>query len=220
MYLSGCTYMYYRNIQYLLEHPPSSFPSGISLFEVDSTEHVRQYEDVDALSVFHYREPIRGQPPAFLQCGGFVYPLLRGSSPVLKAGERTYMFPELRKEGVCVGWGGWGCVCVQCVCHCVCMHVWGRVCVYNFILAYQCLHFREFSLAQTHSASSSLTVTVPPPPPPDGSVVGVVLGGASQEQLQQLDQLLAELGSLHTSTHMYTETGLPPPMLYTWVIVH
>ena len=107
---------------------------------------------------------------------------------------------------------------VKNVCGTVCVYVYAcvgaSVCLY--VLAYQCLHFRELSLAQTHSASSSLTVTAPP----DGSVVGVVLGGASQEQLQQLDQLLAELGSLHTSTHMYTETGLPPPMLYTWVIVH
>ncbi len=66
---------------------------------MDRRDHVRRYEDADALSVFKYREPMEGQPPAFLQCGGFVYPLVKGTSPVLKTGERTYMFPELRGEG-------------------------------------------------------------------------------------------------------------------------
>ncbi len=66
---------------------------------MDSRDHVRRYEDADALSVFKYREKIEGQPPAFLQCGGFVYPLVRGKSPILKSGERMYMFPELRGEG-------------------------------------------------------------------------------------------------------------------------
>jgi len=61
---------------------------------------VRRYEDVDALSVFRYRDPPQGQPPAFIQCGGFVYPLVRGSSPVLKSCDRMYTFPDLRGEGV------------------------------------------------------------------------------------------------------------------------
>ena len=71
---------------------------------------MRRYEDADALSVFKYREEIEGQPPAFLQCGGFVYPLVKGKSPILKSGERMYMFPELRGEGGCGSseWGGGG----------------------------------------------------------------------------------------------------------------
>jgi len=57
-----------------------------------------KYEDADALSVFRYCESIPGQPPAFLQCGGFVYPLVPGRSPVLKASDHVYMFPELKGE--------------------------------------------------------------------------------------------------------------------------
>lgn len=73
--------------------------TGIGLFQVDKNEHVVQYEDADTFSIFHYREKIEGQPPAFLQCGVFVYPLVPGKSPVFKASERMYVFPELRNEG-------------------------------------------------------------------------------------------------------------------------
>ena len=73
--------------------------ADIALFEVDSKEHVRNFEDVDAISVFQYREKIKGQPPAFLQCGGFVYPLIPGKSPILKTSDKIYMFPELRNDG-------------------------------------------------------------------------------------------------------------------------
>ncbi len=72
---------------------------GIDLFEVDGDDHIRKYSDVDAFSVFQYRLKIEGQPPAFLQCGGFVYPLIPGKSPILKSGERMYMFPDLKSEG-------------------------------------------------------------------------------------------------------------------------
>ena len=60
---------------------------------------MRKYEDVDAFSIFKYEEQIEGQPPAFLQCGGFIYPLIPGGSPILKSGERMYMFPNLKNEG-------------------------------------------------------------------------------------------------------------------------
>ena len=60
---------------------------------------MRKFEDVDALSVFQYKEKIKGQPPAFLQCGGFVYPLIPGKSPILKTGDKVYMFPELKNDG-------------------------------------------------------------------------------------------------------------------------
>ena len=73
--------------------------AGIGLFEVDGKDNVRKYNDADALTVFKYRSKIEGQPPAFLQCGGFVYPLLPGKSPILKSGDKTYAFPELRSEG-------------------------------------------------------------------------------------------------------------------------
>ena len=60
---------------------------------------MRKFEDVDAINVFQYREKIKGQPPAFLQCGGFVYPLIPGKSPVLKTSDKVYMFPELKSDG-------------------------------------------------------------------------------------------------------------------------
>lgn len=60
---------------------------------------MKKYEDVDAMSVFRYRESIPGQPPAFLQCGDFVYPLVPGKSPVLKGSDHVYMFPELKGKG-------------------------------------------------------------------------------------------------------------------------
>ena len=75
------------------------FVAGIGLFEVDQKDHVRKYNDADALTVFKYRTVIEGQPPAFLQCGGFMYPLIPGKSPILKSGDHMYMFPELRGEG-------------------------------------------------------------------------------------------------------------------------
>ena len=40
-----------------------------------------------------------GQPPAFVQCGDFIYPLIPGKSPVLRRdGYKVYMFPELSGE--------------------------------------------------------------------------------------------------------------------------
>lgn len=86
--------------------PPSSSWAGVNLMQVDSRDHVRSFEEVDAVSIFCYQEKIEGQPPAFLQCGEFVYPLVPGCSPVLKGSDALYMFPELRGEG---GRGlGWG----------------------------------------------------------------------------------------------------------------
>jgi len=73
--------------------------AGIGLFEVDKKDHVVQFDDVDAVSVFKYREEVEGQPPAFLQCGGFICPLIPGTTPVLKTGDKMYMFPDFRKEG-------------------------------------------------------------------------------------------------------------------------
>ena len=66
--------------------------------QVDNQDHVRSFQEVDAVSIFCYQEKIDGQPPAFLQCGDFVYPLVPGCSPVLKGSDGLYMFPELRGE--------------------------------------------------------------------------------------------------------------------------
>lgn len=73
----------------------NSLLAGIGLFEVDKKDHVRKYSDVDTISIFKFRHKRPGQPPAFLQCGGFIFPLVPGKSPILKSGG-VYMFPELR----------------------------------------------------------------------------------------------------------------------------
>lgn len=44
-----------------------------------------------------------GQPPAFLQCGDFVYPLVPGQSPVLRSSHMAYVFPDVQTEGHSVG---------------------------------------------------------------------------------------------------------------------
>ena len=42
------------------------------------------------------QENTTGEPdPAFLQVGTWVYPLVKGKSPVLKSKESAYMFPDL-----------------------------------------------------------------------------------------------------------------------------
>lgn len=43
--------------------------------------------------------PLAGKPTAFVQCGQWVYPLAAGKSPVLKSAPTTYMFPELGRDG-------------------------------------------------------------------------------------------------------------------------
>ena len=53
-----------------------------------------------SLSHTHTHTPLftvslSGQPPAFLQCGDFVYPLLPGKSPVLHSSGGAYIFSEL-----------------------------------------------------------------------------------------------------------------------------
>lgn len=44
-----------------------------------------------------------GQPPAFLQCGDFVYPLIPGQSPVLHTSHKGYVFPDIDTDGGTVG---------------------------------------------------------------------------------------------------------------------
>ena len=42
-----------------------------------------------------HKNAIGEQDPAFLQVGTWVYPLVKGKSPVLKSKESAYMFPDL-----------------------------------------------------------------------------------------------------------------------------
>ena len=90
------------------------FVVGVGLFRVNSRGNVVKFEDVDGLNVFCFKERVKGvqhvcigvvvmsllgNPPAFLQCGKWIFPLLPGKSPVLKASDCTYMFPELQEDG-------------------------------------------------------------------------------------------------------------------------
>ena len=84
------------------------------MFQVNRHGNVVKFEDVDGLNVFCFKEKVKGihhaligvvfisllgNPPAFLQCGKWIFPLLPGKSPVLKASDCTYMFPELQEDG-------------------------------------------------------------------------------------------------------------------------
>ena len=48
---------------------------------------------ISCLKMFLFVDPT--EPPAFLQCGDWVYPLHPGISPALKTFSRTYMFPDV-----------------------------------------------------------------------------------------------------------------------------
>ena len=89
----------------------------MGLFQVNSRGNIVKFKDVDGLNVFCFKEKIKGlrsrgkhdcayhvfysagNPPAFIQCGEWVFPLVPGKSPVLKAANTTYMFPELQGDG-------------------------------------------------------------------------------------------------------------------------
>ena len=88
---------------------------GVGLFQVNNRGNIVKFKDVDGLNVFCFKEKIKGfrsqgnlmfnilysagNPPAFIQCGEWVFPLVPGKSPVLKAASATYMFPELQGDG-------------------------------------------------------------------------------------------------------------------------
>lgn len=87
----------------------------MGLFQVNSRGNIVKFKDVDGLNVFCFKEKVKGlwslhtaafivfivlgSPPAFIQCGEWVFPLVPGKSPVLKATDITYMFPELQGDG-------------------------------------------------------------------------------------------------------------------------
>ena len=66
--------------------------------QVNEKGHVTQFTDVDTFGVFRYQKALPGQPPAFLQCGGFVYPLVPGKSPILQVSEKMYVLPALKGQ--------------------------------------------------------------------------------------------------------------------------
>ena len=95
------------------------FFSAAKIFRVSSNGEVSKCTSADSLSIFRYRNKIpgrvishdshmilfsnapnttSGQPPGFLQCGDFIYPLVPGKSPVLHTSKRAYVFPDVTSE--------------------------------------------------------------------------------------------------------------------------
>ncbi|XP_065053820.1 spartin-like isoform X2 [Rhopilema esculentum] len=74
-----------------------SIDEGVRLFHVDSRKSVSTWSTPCNLKIFQLlgenKDPT--EPPAFLQCGDWVYPLHPGISPALKTFSRTYMFPDI-----------------------------------------------------------------------------------------------------------------------------
>jgi spartin len=80
-----------------------SSSKGCRLIRVDDKGIVLSYISADSLNIFKYKNHIPGQPPAFLQCGDFVYPLIPGQSPVLRSSYKAYMFPDVESDNGNVG---------------------------------------------------------------------------------------------------------------------
>ncbi|XP_030836214.1 spartin [Strongylocentrotus purpuratus] len=71
---------------------------GVQLFFINSSGHVSAPSTPGPLKMYKFPEDQalgQDQPPAFLQIGEWLYPLLPGQSPSLKAADGVYMFPDL-----------------------------------------------------------------------------------------------------------------------------
>ncbi|PIK57765.1 putative spartin [Apostichopus japonicus] len=68
---------------------PPSMPSSLKIYKFLDEERVRE----------------TGQPPAFLQVGEWLYPLVPGQSPALRSNDGAYIFPDCEStdQGACVG---------------------------------------------------------------------------------------------------------------------
>ncbi|XP_063970486.1 spartin-like [Lytechinus pictus] len=71
---------------------------GVQLFFINSSGQVSAPSTPGPLKMFKFPDDQalgQDQPPAFLQIGEWLYPLLPGQSPSLKAADGVYMFPDL-----------------------------------------------------------------------------------------------------------------------------
>ncbi|XP_019857077.1 PREDICTED: spartin-like [Amphimedon queenslandica] len=80
-----------------------SSSSGCKVIRVNESGCVLNCTPSEAMHIFRYKEHIPGQPPAFIQCGDFVYPLVPGQSPVLRSSQFAYVFPDIENNGHTVG---------------------------------------------------------------------------------------------------------------------
>jgi len=70
---------------------------GVKLFHIDSKGSVSTWSMPCNLKIVQLpgdsKDP--NVPPAFMQCGEWIYPLHPGKSPALKSFDRTYLFPDI-----------------------------------------------------------------------------------------------------------------------------
>lgn len=83
-------------------------PDGVQIFYITADGHITAPSYPNALTINRIApsvEPSSDTPPAFLQVGEWVYPMLPGMSPVLHATYGAYIFPDMLapQEGCAVG---------------------------------------------------------------------------------------------------------------------
>ena len=79
-------------------------------FRISTDGQVSKCVQGESINIFKYRHKLKGlvifwhiywpltslgQPPAFLQCGDYVYPLIPGHSPILRSTNKAYLFPDV-----------------------------------------------------------------------------------------------------------------------------
>ncbi|XP_022086440.1 spartin-like isoform X2 [Acanthaster planci] len=104
-----------------LEQPPSYdqtqadaaevfvVPDGVQIFFISPEGHVSAPSQPEALRIYKFKDSrlVGGanQPPAFLQVGDWLYPLIPGESPALRSRQGAFLFPDVasRVPGASVG---------------------------------------------------------------------------------------------------------------------
>lgn len=80
-----------------------NIPSGVSLFNVDSTGAVNQTGANESATISHLISSNHTNPVSCLQIGQMIYPLVSKASPVLQVGEKQFMFPSLDQANKYIG---------------------------------------------------------------------------------------------------------------------
>lgn len=71
--------------------------NSVRMFFVSDQGHVTTLSQPQTLHAFQFvnYKPGSQEAPAFLQCGGWMFPMVPGRSPVLNTEPHTYMFPDI-----------------------------------------------------------------------------------------------------------------------------
>ena len=104
-----------------LEQPPSyqqtqadasevfAIPDGVQIFFINAQGHVSAPSHPGPLRIYKFKDSSlvdsANQPPAFLQVGDWLYPLIPGESPALRSRQGAFLFPDVVSgdPGACVG---------------------------------------------------------------------------------------------------------------------